>query len=47
MQENQDAETITDKVQRERKRMKKKIPQGTWMSVSSQCCVLSGRGLYF
>ena len=21
------------------------IPAGTWMSVSSECCVLSGRGL--
>jgi len=22
-----------------------RIPQGTWMSVSCECCVLSGRGL--
>jgi hypothetical protein len=24
---------------------KKKIPPGAWMSVSCECCVLSGRGL--
>jgi hypothetical protein len=25
---------------------KKKIPPGAWMSVSCECCVLSGRGLW-
>jgi hypothetical protein len=23
-----------------------RIPQGTWISVSCECCVLSGKGLY-
>jgi len=24
-----------------------RIPPGAWMSVSCECCVLSGRGLFF
>jgi hypothetical protein len=31
--------------QREKPRTEKKIPLGAWMSVSCECCVLSGRGL--
>jgi hypothetical protein len=31
--------------QREKTGQEKKIPPGAWMSVSCECCVLSGRGL--